>query len=89
MDKVIKNEKCLELVTSRASVYKTSSEKFFFSLYIIWPSLMMQCEAVFELLKKLHLRIYASQFMTSQIIPLPSVFLYLKSVERKGKITKN
>ena len=35
MDKVIKNKKCLEVVTSRASVYKTSSEKLFFSLYII------------------------------------------------------
>ena len=35
---------------------------------------------VFE---KLHLQIYASQFMTSQIIPNPFVFLYLESAERK------
>ena len=31
----------------------------------------------------------ASQFMTSQIIPLPFVFLYLESVERKGKNYKS
>ena len=41
MDKVIKNKKGLELVTSRSSGYETSSEKFLYSLYIIWPSLMM------------------------------------------------
>ena len=40
---------------------------------------------VFELLQKLHLQIYASQFMTSYIIPLPFVLLNLESV---GKITK-
>ena len=35
--------------------------------------------------QKLHLQTYGSQFMTSQIIPLPLVLLYLESVERKGK----
>ena len=38
-----------------------------------------------ELFQKLHLQIYASQFMTSQIIPLSLALLYLESVERKGK----
>ena len=37
----------------------------------------------------MHLQIYASQFMTSQIIPLPFVLLYLESVERKGKNYKS
>ena len=64
MYKVIKNERDLELVTSRPSDHETSSEKFLYSLYIIWPSLMMKCKAVFELFQKLHLQIYASQFMT-------------------------
>ena len=41
MDKVIKNKRGLELVTSRSSGHKTKSEKFLYSLYIIWPSLMM------------------------------------------------
>ena len=65
MDKVIKNKRGLELVTCHSSGNKTSSEKFLQSLYIIWPSLMMQCKVVFELLQKLYLQIYASQFMTS------------------------
>ena len=34
MDKVIKNKKGLELVTSRSSGHETSSEKFPYSLYI-------------------------------------------------------
>ena len=49
MEKVIKNKRGLELVTSRSSGYEISSEESLYSLYIIWPSLMMLCEAVFEL----------------------------------------
>ena len=48
---------------------------------------MMQCKAVFELLQKLHVLIYAGQFMT-QIIPLSFVLLNLESVERKGETYK-
>ena len=44
---------------------------------------------VVELFQKLHLQIYASQFMTSQIISLPFVLLYLESVERKEKNYKS
>ena len=40
MDEVIKNKRGLKLVTSRSSGYETSSEKFPYSLHIIWPSLM-------------------------------------------------
>ena len=40
--------------------------------------LMMQYKAVVELFQKLHLQIYASQFMTSLIHTL----LYLESVKR-------
>ena len=65
MDKVIKNKRGLELVTSPSSGHETSSEKFLYLLYIIWPILMMLCKAVFELFQKLHLQIYASQFMAS------------------------
>ena len=65
MDKVIKNKRSLELVTSRFSGHETSSEKILYSLYIIWPSLMMSCKTVFELFQKLHLQIYAGQFMAS------------------------
>ena len=35
MDKIIKNKRSLELVTSRASGYETRSVKFLYSLYII------------------------------------------------------
>ena len=35
MDKVIKNKRGLELVTSRSSSYETSSEKFLYWLYNI------------------------------------------------------
>ena len=38
---------------------------------------------VFELFQKLHLLIHASQFMTSEIIPLSFVLLNLESVERE------
>ena len=65
MNKFIKNKEGLELVTGHSSGYKTSLEKFLYSLYIISPSLMMKCKAVFELFQKLHLQIYASQFMAS------------------------
>ena len=41
MDKVIKNKRGLELVPSRSPGHETSSEKFLYSLYIIWQSLMM------------------------------------------------
>ena len=50
---------------------------------------MIKYKAIFELFQKLHLQIYANQFMTSQIIPVPFVLLSLKSVERKGKKYKN
>ena len=53
--------------------------------WIIWPSLMMQYKAVFELFQKWHLQIYASQFMTSYIMPWPFVLLNLEIVERKEK----
>ena len=62
MDKVIKNKRGLELVTSPSQVMKLVQKN---SFVIIWPLLMMQCEAVFELFWKLHLQIYASQIMTS------------------------
>ena len=50
---------------------------------------MMQHDMIFELFQKLHLLIYATQFMTSEIIPLPLVLLHLEGVERKGKNYKN
>ena len=65
INKNIKNKRSLELVTFRSSGYETSSKKSLSSLCIIWPSLMMQHKAVFELFQKLHLQIYASQFMAS------------------------
>ena len=66
MDKVIKNKRGLVLVTSLSSGHEKSSEKFL-SLFVIYylTNLMMKCKAVFELFQKLHLQIYASQFMTS------------------------
>ena len=94
MDKVIKKKRGLKLVTSCSSGYQTSSEKFLYQFHIIWPSLLMKYkwgntnDKVFELFQKLHLEIYESQFMTSWIIPLPSVLLCLESAERKGKFTK-
>ena len=60
MDKVIKNKRALELATSRSSGYKTNSEKLLYSLYIIWPTLMMYSKAVFELFQTMHLQIYAN-----------------------------
>ena len=65
MDRVIKNKRGLELVTTHSSDYKTSSKTFLYLLYIIWPSLMMECIAVLGLFQKLHLQISACQFMTS------------------------
>ena len=46
MNQVIKKKRGLELVTSRSSDHETSSEKFLYSLCIIWPSFMMKCKAV-------------------------------------------
>ena len=89
MDKISKNKRSLELVTSPSLGYKTSSEKFLYKLYIIWPSLMLSYKAVFELFQKLHLQIYATQCMTSVIIPLSFVLLNLEKVERKRKKYKS
>ena len=41
MNKVIKNQRDFELVTSRSLGNIASAEKFFYWLYIMWPSLMM------------------------------------------------
>ena len=49
----------------------------------------MQYKTTVELFPRLYLQIYASQFMTSQINPLPFDLLYLESVERKGKKLKS
>ena len=54
MDKVIKNKRCLKLVTSGSSGYKTISEKSHYLLYIIWPSLMIR--AYFRKIKHLGIR---------------------------------
>ena len=48
----------------------------------------MQCKAVFELFQKLNLQIYASHFMTSQIIPLPFALLNLESGKEGKKSQK-
>ena len=45
----------------------------------------MQYKTTVELFPRLYLKIYASQFMTSQINPLPFVLFYLESAETKGK----
>ena len=50
---------------------------------------MIQYKAVFGSFQKLHLQIYASTFMTSQIIPLPLALWNLESVETKGKKYKH
>ena len=41
MDKIIKNKRGFELVTSLSSGQEASSEKFRYLFYIILPSLMM------------------------------------------------
>ena len=41
MDKVFKNERDLELVTSCSFVYEISSQIYYIILYIICPSLMV------------------------------------------------
>ena len=48
----------------------------------------MMYEAVIELFQNLHLQIYASQFMTSWIIPLPLIILLNLEIVERGKITK-
>ena len=60
-------------------------QKNSFISYILSDQICFQI--LTNLFQKLHLQIYASQFMTSQIIPLPFVLLHLESVERE-KITK-
>ena len=55
MDKVTKNERGLELVSSHSSGYKTNSEKILYLFYIIWLSLMIYWKAVFELFQKFYL----------------------------------
>ena len=51
-----------------------------------WPvdlQVTTQVKAIFELFQQLHLQIYASQFRTSWIIPLPFVLFDLESVKRE------
>ena len=89
MDKVIKIKKGLELVTSCSLGYKTSTEKFLYLLCIMWQSLMMYYEAVFELLQKLHLEIYGSQFMTHKLFHFHLSFWIWKLWKRREKMTKH
>ena len=83
----MKNKSGLELAPSHISGYKTSSENSFIS-NVWWPSLMMQYKVVFKLFQKLHLLIYASQFMRSYVLPLLFAHLSLEKAKRKEKITK-
>ena len=58
MDKIMKSKRGLELLTSRTSVYQNKVQKILLLvMYITWPSLMMQCKAVFELFQKLDIDI--------------------------------
>ena len=89
MDKIIKRKRGQELVTSCSSGYKTSSEKFLYQLCIIWPSLMMDYKVVFELFQKLHLQIYASQFMIpKKLFHFHLSFWIWKGWTVREKITK-
>ena len=65
MDKVIKNKRGLELVTSWSSGHETSSEKLLYKLDIVWTNLMMSYKVVFELFQKLHPQIYTRQLIKS------------------------
>ena len=58
MDRIIKNKRGLELVTSRSSGYETSSENLL-AMYYLTKSDDVIYKAVFELFQKLHLQIYA------------------------------
>ena len=85
MDKVIKNKRGLTLVTSHSSGYKSSSQKIVY--YILSDQVWLyNIKRFFGLFQKLHKQIYACQFMTSWIIPLPFVLLNLESLEREVKL---
>ena len=81
MHKAFKSKRDLALMTSLSSGYETHSKTFFLIIFyltkfddLIWSS--------FWVIQKLYLQIYASQFMTSSIIPFPFDVLNLISVER-------
>ena len=75
--------------TSRSLGYKTTSKIFLYLLYIIWPSLMMQCKIVFELFQNLHLQIYASQFMNHKLFHFHLSLWIWKVWKGRKKITKS
>ena len=87
MEKTIKNKRGLALATSQSCGYKNKFRKMPLSVACLIK--FDTIERVFELFQKLHLQIYANQFMTSSIIPLPFVLLSMESVERKEKNYKN
>ena len=85
MDKITKNNKGLVISDSDQSLFRLQS-KFgkipqLVMYYLTKFDDVTQCS--FELLQTLHQLIYASQFMTSLIIPLSYNVLNLESVKRK------
>ena len=76
-------------MTSHSLGYKTTSKIFLYLLYIIWPSLMMQCKIVFELFQNVHLQIYASQFMNHKLFHFHLSLWIWKVWKGRKKITKS
>ena len=95
MDKVTKNKSGLELVTSCSSGYQTSSQKFLYQLYIIWPSLIVHYKVVFELFQNYTCKTIHNiiNYFNYSIIPLINYsnlsFRIWKVWKGRGKITKN
>ena len=83
MDKVIKNKKGLELVTSRSSGYETSSEKFLYTLYYLTKFDDVMSSSFWVIAKIASANLYKS--IHEKIMPLPFVLSNLESVERKGE----
>ena len=86
MDKIIKNKKGLEIVTSRSSGYETCSRNSFISYVLSEQFWWCNVKQFLSYSKN-----YISKFMQAntwhQILPLPFGLLNLESVERKEKIT--
>ena len=90
MDKVIKNKRILELMNSSLFMLwnKFTNASSLVIYYLTKFDSVINIKWFLSYFKKLHLQIYASQFMPL-IIPLSFVLLSLESVERKRKKYKN
>ena len=89
MDRIIKNKRGLELATSRSSGYEASSKILLYSLYIIWPSLMINVKQFLSYSKNYIYKFMQVSWWHHNFFHFHLPFSIWKMWTGREKITKN